>query len=150
MASHLPLRSLETIFTTGRSSSRCIAASSRSAISQTQRGLASTSGKLLEQKQAPGSSEETLSPPRWSYTPPTAKAPFRLRDLKGTKPLYKVNEDPAVLDEFYVRMLGNGGDKLLSEEVKWLAVTHKSFDQGRRGYNERLAFLGMKYFHQEN
>lgn len=39
-------------------------------------------------------------------------------------------------------MLGEGGDKILSEEVKWLAVTHKSFDQGRRGFNDRLAFIG--------
>ena len=53
-----------------------------------------------------------------------------------------VNSDPAVLDGFYKRMLGRDGDKVLSEEVKWLAVTHKSFDQGRRGFNDRLAFLG--------
>ena len=32
---------------------------------------------------------------------------------------------------------------MLTEEVKWLAVTHKSFDHGKRGYNDRLAFLGM-------
>ena len=31
---------------------------------------------------------------------------------------------------------------MLSEETKWLAVTHKSFDHGRRGFNDRLAFLG--------
>ena len=31
---------------------------------------------------------------------------------------------------------------MLTEEVKWLAVTHKSFDHGKRGYNDRLAFLG--------
>lgn len=41
-----------------------------------------------------------------------------------------------------MKMLGKDGDKLLSEDVKWLAVTHKSFDQGRRGFNDRLAFLG--------
>lgn len=35
---------------------------------------------------------------------------------------------------------------MLSEEIKWLAVTHKSFDQGRRGYNDRLALLGMLYY----
>lgn len=56
---------------------------------------------------------------------------------------YPVNTDPQVLDEFYIRMLGNDGDKLLSDETKWLAVTHKSFDQGRRGFNDRLAFLGV-------
>jgi large subunit ribosomal protein L15 len=147
MASNLPSRSLEPIFTVARSRSRCVAASNRFAIRQTQRGLTSTNGKLSEQKQASASSEEKHSLPRWSYTPPGAKAPFRLRDLQDRKPHYKVNEDPAILDRFYVRMLGNGGDKLLSDEVKWLAVTHKSFDQGRRGYNERLAFLGMyQYF----
>lgn len=32
---------------------------------------------------------------------------------------------------------------MLTDEVKWLAVTHKSFDHGRRGFNDRLAFLGM-------
>lgn len=42
-------------------------------------------------------------------------------------------------------MLGEDGDKMLSEEVKWLAVTHKSFDQGRRGFNDRLAFIGGCY-----
>jgi large subunit ribosomal protein L15 len=32
---------------------------------------------------------------------------------------------------------------MLSEEVKWLAITHKSFDQGRRGFNDRLANMGI-------
>jgi len=35
---------------------------------------------------------------------------------------------------------------MLTEEVKWLAVTHKSFDQGRRGYNDRLAFFGRIHY----
>ena len=56
---------------------------------------------------------------------------------------FRVNEDPQKLDRVYNRVLGRMGDKMLSEEVKWLAVTHKSFDHGRRGYNDRLAFLGM-------
>jgi hypothetical protein len=69
-------------------------------------------------------------------------APFRTRPpAKGG--VYKVNEDPKRLDDAYIRMLGNGGDKVLSEEVKWLAVTHKSFDHGKRGFNDRLAYLGM-------
>lgn len=80
--------------------------------------------------------------PRWSYTPPRAKAPFSLR-LHSKRPFFHVNSDPALLDQFYIRMLGNNGDKMLSDELKWLAVTHKSFDQGRRGFNDRLAFLGM-------
>ena len=54
----------------------------------------------------------------------------------------KVNDDPRKLDAVYVRVLGRDGDKMLSEETKWLAVTHKSFDHGRRGFNDRLAFLG--------
>lgn len=67
-------------------------------------------------------------------------APFRIRPQRG--PAFKVNDDPRRLDDAYVRMLGPGGDKALSQEVKWLAVTHKSFDHGRRGFNDRLAFLG--------
>lgn len=63
--------------------------------------------------------------------------------MHSKRPPFHVNSDPEVLDRFYIRMLGNEGDKFLSEEVKWLAVTHKSFDQGRRGFNDRLAFLGM-------
>jgi hypothetical protein len=43
----------------------------------------------------------------------------------------------------YLSFLGQNGDKLLSEETKWLAVTSKSFDHGRRGFNDRLAFFGQ-------
>lgn len=55
---------------------------------------------------------------------------------------FVVNKDPEKLDRVYNKMLGQGGDRMLTDEVKWLAVTHKSFDHGRRGYNDRLAFLG--------
>ena len=79
--------------------------------------------------------------PRWSYTPPRAKAPFSLR-FGSKRPDYLVNSSPQRLDEFYIRLLGEDGEKMLSEEVKWLAVTHKSYDQGRRGFNDRLAFIG--------
>jgi large subunit ribosomal protein L15 len=69
-------------------------------------------------------------------------APFRVRpEARGG--VFKVNEDPKRLDDAYIRMLGPGGDKVLGDEVKWLAVTHKSFDHGRRGFNDRLAYLGM-------
>ncbi|RAL12773.1 mitochondrial 54S ribosomal protein mL57 [Aspergillus homomorphus CBS 101889] len=81
--------------------------------------------------------------PRWSYTPERAKAPFSLR-LDSKRPPFSVNSDPKILDQFYIRLLGPDGDKVLSDEVKWLAVTHKSFDQGRRGYNDRIAFLGKR------
>lgn len=86
--------------------------------------------------------EQQVEKPRWSYTPPGAKAPVSLAAIDSKRPHYHVNDDPEVLDKFYISLLGNGGDKVLSEEIKWLAVTHKSFDQGRRGFNDRLALLG--------
>ncbi|KAK3645235.1 hypothetical protein LTR56_009287 [Elasticomyces elasticus] len=82
---------------------------------------------------------------------------FRLRPRpKQTE--WRVNEDPAALDEMYDAFVGRAGEAakgqtgvestkgrdLLPEEVKWLAVTHKSFDHGRRGFNDRLAFLGKR------
>ncbi|KAI9828365.1 MAG: hypothetical protein M1832_002793 [Thelocarpon impressellum] len=72
------------------------------------------------------------------------QAPLRTRPVRDRRFEWSVNEDPALLDRMYVRLLGDGGDQMLSDEVKWLAVTHKSFDQGRRGYNDRLAFLGRR------
>lgn len=78
--------------------------------------------------------------PRWQQTPRAMMAPVRTRPKPAHD--YVVNEDPQKLDRAYIRMLGNGGDKILTEETKWLAVTHKSFDHGRRGFNDRLAFLG--------
>ncbi|PWY90774.1 RNase III domain protein [Aspergillus heteromorphus CBS 117.55] len=85
--------------------------------------------------------------PRWSYTPPRTKAPFSLRGLDSTRPDFPVNTDPKVVDRFYILLLGSGGDKMLSDETKWLALTHKSFDQGRRGFNDRLAFVGKQIVH---
>lgn len=58
---------------------------------------------------------------------------------------YQVNEDPAVLSNFYERLLDSKVEAAaIPEEVQWVAVTHKSFDHGRRGFNERLAFLGKQ------
>ena len=71
--------------------------------------------------------------------------PFRVRP-KPKNNEWRCNNDPRKLDAMYVRMLGDGGDKMLSEDVKWLAVTHKSFDQGRRGFNDRLAYYGAFIF----
>ena len=82
--------------------------------------------------------------PRWQHTPSAMVAPVRLKTFKPRNE-YPVNEDPRRLDEAYVHVLGQGGDKMLTDEVKWLAVTHKSFDQGRRGYNDRLAFFGARW-----
>lgn len=80
--------------------------------------------------------------PRWRATPPKMIAPVRIRPRPIRFNEFVVNEDPELLDTTYVQVLGNQGDKMLTEEVKWLAVTHKSFDHGRRGYNDRLSFLG--------
>lgn len=71
------------------------------------------------------------------------KAPFRIRPQPRGGVL-KVNKDPRRLDDAYIRMLGPDGDKVLRDEVKWLAVTHKSHDHGRQGFNDRLAFLGRR------
>lgn len=84
---------------------------------------------------------ERAERPRWQATPERMTAPFRSKP----RPLhneFKVNEDPRRLDQVYIKVLGKGGERVLTDEVKWLAVTHKSFDHGRRGYNDRLAFLG--------
>jgi large subunit ribosomal protein L15 len=79
---------------------------------------------------------------RWSHTPPGMRAPIRAHPEEPSYQNLKINEDPKKLDAMYIRFLGRDGPKMLSEETKWLAVTHKSFDHGRRGFNDRLAFLG--------
>lgn len=81
--------------------------------------------------------------PRWKQTPRAMTAPVRLRPVKPDN-MWTVNEDPKLLDAAYTAMLGKSGHTFLSEEIKWLAVTHKSFDHGRRGFNDRLAYLGMR------
>lgn len=85
---------------------------------------------------------EGESRPRWASTPAGMKAPLRAHPEEPSYQNLKINEDPKKLDAMYIRFLGRDGHKLLSEETKWLAVTHKSFDHGRRGFNDRLAFLG--------
>ncbi|KAI9846225.1 MAG: hypothetical protein M1838_001362 [Thelocarpon superellum] len=71
------------------------------------------------------------------------QAPVRSRK-RDPRFEWTVKSDPQELDRMYIRLLGPGGDRMLTDEVKWLAVTHKSFDHGRRGYNDRLAFLGRR------
>lgn len=82
--------------------------------------------------------------PRWSYTPERMKGPgFSINIVKDPRrTIWHNNEDPAKLDVMYNRLLGSKGHKMLPDETKWLAVTHKSFDQGRRGFNTRLAYFG--------
>ena len=94
----------------------------------------------------PAAVGETKSIPRWQATPSRMTAPFRSKPPTFKPNDFAVNQDPATLDRVYVMVLGKDGDKVLTEEVKWLAVTHKSFDHGRRGYNDRLAFLGTVNF----
>lgn len=73
------------------------------------------------------------------------KAPFSLQQPKDPKrSIWKVNEDPAKLDRMYEKLIGRDLVRTLPDELKWLAVTHKSFDNGRRGFNTRLAFFGKK------
>ncbi|CAK7274752.1 hypothetical protein SEPCBS119000_006333 [Sporothrix epigloea] len=80
---------------------------------------------------------------RWSYTPERMKAPFSLQQPKDPRrSLWRVNTDPARLDRMYEKLLGRDLARSLPEDLKWLAVTHKSFDNGRRGFNTRLAFFG--------
>ncbi|KAL4988766.1 ribonuclease-III-like-domain-containing protein [Aspergillus falconensis] len=133
MASLLPVRAVRTA-----SCSAC-----RSLISSAPAQLALPLSRRNYSTPAEQESVDYTNKPRWSYTPPRTKAPFSLH-FDSKRPDFPVNSDPQVLDQFYIRFLGEGGDKVLSDEVKWLAVTHKSFDQGRRGFNDRLAFLGKR------
>lgn len=83
--------------------------------------------------------------PRWSYTPPALKRrhDFSLNPIKDPRrAIWHVNEDPEKLEDFYERFLGRNGGRMLPEELRWLAVTHKSFDYGRRGFNTKLAYFG--------
>ncbi len=68
---------------------------------------------------------------------------FSINIVKNpARTIWSNNNDPAKLDAMYNRLLGTDGDRMLPDEIKWLAVTHKSFDQGRRGFNTRLAYFG--------
>ncbi|KAG5979469.1 hypothetical protein E4U55_005142 [Claviceps digitariae] len=91
----------------------------------------------------PQPQREPKPPPRWSQTPAGMKAPFQLDHAKSPhNKVWSVNNNPGRLDAMYDRFLGSGGSRMLPEELKWLAVTHKSFDQGRRGFNDKLALMG--------
>lgn len=105
------------------------------------RPLSTTSARL---------SEEAVEDerPRWSYTPERMKGPnMSIRIVKDPRrKIWQVNEDPALLDAMYNRFLGPHGDKMLPDEIKWLAITHKSFDYARRGFNTRLAYYGTWFW----
>ncbi|KAK3373108.1 ribonuclease-III-like-domain-containing protein [Lasiosphaeria ovina] len=91
----------------------------------------------------PGQVEEK---PRWSFTPPKMSIfPFPLSRAKDPRrKIWSNNEDPEKLDAMYNRFLGPSGELMLPDEIKWLAVTHKSFDFGRRGFNTKLAYYGRQ------
>lgn len=94
---------------------------------------------------ATGEDDDPDAKPRWSYTPEAMIGPhgFSLNKIKvPSRAIWHVNDDPGKLDDFYERFLGPTGPRMLPEEIKWLAVTHKSFDYGRRGFNTRLAYFG--------
>ncbi|TGJ79378.1 hypothetical protein E0Z10_g9396 [Xylaria hypoxylon] len=106
--------------------------------------LASTSSRTFATSPS-RLSESAAEAPRWSYTPEQMKAPFSPHIIMDpTRSRWHVNADPKKLDDALRSFFGRDGDRLLPEELKWLAVTHKSFDQGRRGFNDRLAFLGRQ------
>ena len=114
-----------------------------SSLSATKYFSTSTSCRQEEERYGNRGRELREGTPRWQSTPPRMKAPIRSKPPVANND-FVVNKDPARLDMVYTRVLGKGGDKMLTDEVKWLAVTHKSFDHGRRGYNDRLAFLGTR------
>ncbi|KYK60810.1 hypothetical protein DCS_01948 [Drechmeria coniospora] len=99
--------------------------------------------QLRSSSSSTGEEASSSTPPRWSQTPAGMKAPLQMDFAKSPRnKIWAVNNNPGRLDDMYNRLLGPGGAKMLPDELKWLAVTHKSFDQGRRGFNDRLALMG--------
>jgi large subunit ribosomal protein L15 len=135
MASKTTSRSLQAIAKRGRTSCPCSGSSFSRSPSVRQFSVSSPRPDVPYEN-------DKAERPRWSYTPERMKAPFPAKP-KNPEMAWECNNDPQLLDQFYIRFLGRGGDTVLTEEIKWLAITHKSFDQGRRGFNDRLAFFGM-------
>ncbi|KZF20275.1 RNase III domain-containing protein [Xylona heveae TC161] len=136
MASHFPIRPMANVANFARRQ----AASRPASFFFTQRSA--SQARYLSASPACQQDPPAPEAPRWMATPRAMVAPVRSRPRPRRE--WLSNEDPEKLNRFYVRILGNRGDQMLSEEVKWLAVTHKSFDHGRRGFNDRLAFLGKR------
>jgi large subunit ribosomal protein L15 len=92
------------------------------------------------------SSQSSEQTPRWLATPASMAMPVRTRSSPRPRQCapYVANKDAQILDKVYNTLLGSDGDTVLPEEIKWLAVTHKSFDHARRGFNDKLAFLGKR------
>ncbi|EHA52004.1 hypothetical protein MGG_05970 [Pyricularia oryzae 70-15] len=89
--------------------------------------------------------------PRWAKTPERMKSTVPLGEMRNpsNRQFYQVNESQARLDQFYNSFLGRDGEMMLGDEAKWLSVTHKSYDQGRRGFNSRLALHGKQVLRLE-
>lgn len=117
--------------------------SNRTILPKAIRNLTTTSERQDEEERYGNRGRELREGPRWQSTPPRMRAPVRSRPPVEDNN-FIVNEDPERLDYVYDQVLGEGGREMLTDEVKWLAVTHKSFDHGRRGFNDRLAFLGIQ------
>jgi large subunit ribosomal protein L15 len=113
-------------------------------LAQPLRQLSTSAARNTEAAEAVDTAAEQQVRPRWSYTPERMKGPgFSINVVKDpSRTVWHNNEDPAKLDAMYNRLLGSKGDRMLPDEIKWLAITHKSFDQGRRGFNTRLAYFG--------
>ncbi|GAM83944.1 hypothetical protein ANO11243_019340 [Dothideomycetidae sp. 11243] len=123
-------------------------------LSSTSRSFSST--RITPQQQHDTAPSRAPSA-RWESAPPVptkpsvalgqGRMPFKLRTPR--QPAFRVPADDAagnaLLDGMYARLLGRGGELLLPHDVKWLAVTHKSFDHGWQGSNDRLALLGKRF-----
>ncbi|KXT17585.1 hypothetical protein AC579_6165 [Pseudocercospora musae] len=108
----------------------------------------SRAASTLTRRKANVSSEPQSQLPRWKQTPPALTMPIRLR-AQPNQPVWEANTDDERLDQAYDsfcgRVAGNKrGRDLLSEEVKWTAITHKSHTHGTQGFNDRLAYLGKR------
>lgn len=144
MSSSIPTmsRAARQLSSSTKTRATCIRRTPRSV----QRNLSTTTVRPQDQIRQETSEPQTqvdVEPPRWSRTPPAMRAPVRVRPRGPSWVPFECNTNPDKLDAMYSRFLGRQGPRLLSDETKWLAVTHKSFDHGRRGFNDRLAFLGM-------
>ena len=117
--------------------------SARTPLPKSARNLTTSSARRDEEERYGNRGRELRTGPRWQSTPPRMMAPIRSKPAVANND-FIVNEDSERLDKFYDRILGRGGRNMLTDEVKWLAVTHKSFDHGRRGFNDRLTYLGTK------
>ena len=136
---------------------RCLLASTQSAVVSRrclhQTALVADEAATPEAPEAAAAPELNVltydqKPQRLEYQPvkryqnvrPQPLAPFSVR----VRQPYIVNDSPKKLDAMYRELFGT--DKFnLPDDLKWQAVTHKSFDHGRQPYNEKLMFMGTSH-----